>query len=226
MLIILIILTLLSSTSSRYCATQRDDTLYIYPSENNCSSFIVCYHNEEYEMSCLQASLFMYTNERLCLEACPVVETKRRTVTKASYEFTLDHELFPAEEFPSRTILCPSTGTSKASIPQQCTEYILCEDGIGRRVKCENGTKFSPTKFECVSNEESDCLIKKLKGSPNKKCRFEKKGISPLIFPSENCSDFKKCSNLMAWTIRCAQYTNYSKEKRSCEWENEVKCGK
>jgi hypothetical protein len=206
----------------RYCATPKDDTLYIYPSANNCSMFIVCLHNEEIEMSCLQASLFMFTKKRVCMDECAIETTTRRMKAK-SYEFTLDYDVFPALDSPHRTILCPLKGSTRAFIPHTCDEYIECVDGVGSRMSCDNGTKFSPTKYDCVPDKESNCSMKKVKGSPNKKCRFEK-GKASVVFPSEKCSEFKKCSNLMSWTIQCAQFTRFNKMTKSCEWENEVNC--
>lgn len=225
-----VISLLIVTTKAKYCAQPRDDTLYIYPSANNCSTFFVCHNNEEIEMSCLESSLFMYTEERVCLEKCSIKTTTRTrtTATKTLYDYSSDYLLFPADDVPARTIICPSSGKTKAAIPYNCNEYIECDEGIGTRRICEIGSKFSSALYECLPETESDCKVdnnKKPKGSYISKCRFER-GNSLVVFPSENCADFKKCANLMAWTITCAQNTKYSRERRSCEWADKVKCEK
>lgn len=232
LIIFTFISTLIISAHAKRCAiASDDDTLYIYPSINNCSTFIVCYHNEEIEMNCLESSLFMYTDERVCLESCA---TKRRIGSrkkfrgsKITYDFSSDYLLFPLIDAPSPTILCPSYGTTKAAIPQNCDEYIECNDGIGMRRKCENGYKFSPTQYECLDVNLSDCVInKKLKGLYNSKCHRQTgiSNLSSFVFPSEKCSNFRKCANFLAWTIRCAKNTSFSKKIGSCEWNDEVEC--
>lgn len=230
--VIIIISTLIVTTVTKYCTTQRDDTLYIYPSANNCSSFIVCYHNEEIEMSCLQSSLFMFSEERVCLKECSAVnDAKMRSraeteVAKSTiYEYAKDYALFPAANKPEYTIICPSRGITRAAIPQECREFIDCDDGVGTRRRCDIESKFSPSLYKCVPEDESDCEVgmERIKGSYVRECR-SKKGNSALVFPSENCSGFLKCANHMAWTVTCAQNTSFSREKGSCEWNEEVKC--
>ncbi|KAG5678698.1 hypothetical protein PVAND_008346 [Polypedilum vanderplanki] len=226
---IITISTLIVSTIAKFCTTSRDDTLYIYPSANNCSSFILCHHNEEIEMSCLQSSLFMFTDERVCIDECSETSQMKTANAKTlQYNYNTDYLIFPAENEPIRTVICPSHGSTIAAIPQECNDYIECVDGIGTRKKCDIGSKFSPSLFHCEPEDESDCKVgsdnkKKMKGSYVRKCRTEK-GNSALVFATDNCSEFKKCANLMAWTISCANGTSFSKESRTCEWENEVKC--
>lgn len=205
-----------------------DDTLYIYPKdENNCSKFIVCHHNEKYELSCLQASLFLFTDERLCLADCNIESTTttvNKGVSRNSYEFNLDYLLFPDEGTPSKTILCPPTGNTLAFIPQNCKEFIECQDGIGTRQKCDEEMEFSPFKYQCIPKNSSECSTKKIKGSPNSKCRFEKGVSSSTFLPSEKCSEFKKCAISASWTITCARGTFFNKETKSCDWKENVKC--
>lgn len=222
----IVITIIIALSEADYCHMARDDTLYIYPkNDNNCSKYIACHHNEKYELSCLQASLFLYSDERLCLEEChqeDIEKTSSRT-SRNSYDFASDYLIFPAEGVPAKTILCPPSGYTLASIPQVCNEYIECEDGFGSRRKCEDKMEFSPTKFQC--EESSDCSTKKIKGTPHSKCRFEKSTSSTLLVPSENCSEFKKCAHLMAWTITCAQNTNFNQATKFCDWEENVECG-
>lgn len=227
MLIIFIILAfiaIIAPSEADYCHMARDDTLYIYPKDdNNCSKFIVCHHNEKYELSCLQASLFLYSDERLCLEDCRQADPQQTSrSSRNSYDFASDYSIFPAEGVPAKTILCPPSGTTLAAIPQVCNEYIECKDGVGSRQKCEDKTEFSPSKFQC--EEASDCSTKRVKGTPHSKCRFEKGTSSTLLLPSEKCSAFKTCAHLMAWTITCAQNTNFNQATKTCDWEDNVEC--
>lgn len=225
---ILISAIIIASSQAKNCDTASDDTLYIYPSINNCSKFIVCYRNEEIEMSCLQASMFMFTDERLCLEPCNMKMTagkKRIRRSVPSYDVSTDYSLFPAIDMPIQTIICPSSGFTSAIIPQNCNEFIECKDGIGVRRKCENGNEFSPSKYLCVESINSDCIVnKRLKASHHSKCRSKEGNSSSFLLPSEKCSDFIKCAKNKAWTITCAQNTSFSREKMSCEWNDEVKC--
>lgn len=225
-----LISTLIISTQALDCATANDDTLYIYPSMSNCSKFIVCYRNEEIEMSCLEASLFMFTDERVCLESCHVKMTTARQHklrdSKASYDYSSDYLLFPSADKPKTTLLCPSRGTTRAAIPHNCNEYIECDDGIGTRQRCADGYEFSPSTYECEEVSVSDCGVNnKLKGSYIPRCRFVKSNLSSFVFPAENCFFFQKCANHMAWPIRCAKSTSFSRATKSCEWSDEVTCG-
>ncbi len=213
----------ITSLEAGYCKMSRDDTLYVYPSENNCSVFIVCHHNEEYEMSCLEAPLFSDIDERLCLEKCDNKATTRR-VTMNSYEYTTDYSIFPADGEPAKTVLCPSEGEVLASIPHECHEYIECQDGIGTRQRCENGMEFSPIEHKCMPEENSNCVVKKSKGTPHSKCRFQRGSSSALLLPSKKCSEFRKCSHLMAWTISCPHGTLFDVDAKICEWEENVQC--
>lgn len=215
----------IASSEAGYCRMSRDDTLYIYPSVNNCSVFIVCHHNEEYEMSCLEASLFLFTDQRLCLDECSI-ETTTRKITKNSYDYATDYSIFPAEGMPSETILCPSVGEVNASIPHLCHEYINCRDGIGTRNKCDKDMRFSLIEHECVNEEVSGCTITKPKGTPNSKCRYEKGSSSSLLLPSKKCAEFEKCSHLMAWTIPCPKHCNFDPKTKKCDWEEKVECKK
>jgi Chitin binding Peritrophin-A domain len=224
MLIFLLIFTFIRWSEGGYCATPRDDTLYTYPSVNNCSTFIVCIDNEEVEVSCMESTLFPRSSEKVCVNPCPVESTTKRAAgSKGTYEFSSDYSIFPEIGAPKYTTICPSTGETKAVIPNQCSEYIECNSGIGTRHKCEDGEDFSPLEYKCLPKEESDCKITKVRGSPNPKCRFEKEN-SAVVFASDTCSDFKKCAYLKAWTIKCAQNTLFDKEKKRCDWEEEVKC--
>lgn len=228
MLIIFIIIFALIIAPSKavYCPMERDDTLYIYPSEHNCSNFIICHHNEVFEMSCLQASIFLFTDESLCLENCSAIESTTNRISRTSYDFSSDFLLFPREGEPAKTIICPPQGETFAAIPQDCKTYIECRDGIGTRKLCQHGMEFSPIKYKCEPEDTANCSSKKVKGTPNSRCRFEKGSTSTLLMPSEKCSDFKKCTHLMAWTITCAQHSHFNHATKTCDWEENVKCGK
>lgn len=201
----------------------RDDTLYIYPSVNNCSVFIVCHRNEEYEMNCLEASLFLFSDQRLCLENCSIETTTKRNL-KSSYDYSTDYSIFPANDAPAKTILCPETGKVLSAIPHECRDFIECVDGIGTRKSCENGMEFSPIKHECLPEDKSDCTIKKAKGTPNSKCRFEKGSSPTILLPSKKCSEFEKCSHLMAWKIPCPVKCHFDSTLKKCDWEQNVRC--
>lgn len=203
----------------------RDDTLYIYPIVNNCSVFIACHNNAEYEMNCLEASLFLFSDERLCLEECSIEATTKR-FSKKSYDYATDHLIFPAEGLPAGTILCPPTGKVNATIPHDCQEYIECQNGIGTRKKCSNREEFSPIEYKCMSEYKSECIEKRTKGIPNSKCRFEKGSSSTLLLSSKKCSEFEKCAHLMAWTIPCPQHCHFDIKSKICDWEDQVKCKK
>ena len=224
LIIFTLILTFIISSQAKYCDTASDDTLYIYPSINNCSKFIVCYHNEEIEMSCLQASMFMFTDERVCLEPCNMKMTpskKRIKRSEQSYDISSDYSLFPAIDLSNQTIICPSSGFTLAIIPQNCNEFIECNNGIGIRRKCEDGYEFSPSKYQCIESIKSDCIVnKRLKASHQSKCRSKEGDSSSFLLPSEKCSNFIKCAKNKAWTLTCAQNTIFSKEKMSCEWKD------
>lgn len=216
---------IIASSEAGYCKMSRDDTLYIYPSVNNCSVFIVCHHNEEYEMSCLEASLFHFADQRLCLDECSIEATTRRA-SRNSYDYATDYALFPAAGAPEKTALCPTVGETVAAIPHECREYIKCHDGIGTRNKCDNVMEFSPITHQCLPEDKSDCKVKKAKGIPNSKCRFEKGSSSTLLLPTKKCSDFEKCSHLMAWTVSCPQHCHFDAKTKTCDWEEKVSCGK
>lgn len=175
LMILTLISTLIISSQAKYCDTSSDDTLYIYPSINNCSKFIVCYRNEEIKMNCLQASLFMFTEERVCLEPCNMKMTaakKRIKRSDQSYDYSSDFSLFSAIDMSSQTIICPFSGFTTAIIPQNCNEFIECNNGIGIRRKCKDGFEFSPSKYQCVESINSDCIVnKRLKVSNHSKCR-------------------------------------------------------
>lgn len=113
---------------------------------------------------------------------------------------------------------------NQAIISKNCNEFIECNNGIGIRKNCEEGYEFSPFKYQCIENINSDCIVnKRLKASHQSKCRSKEGDSSSFLLPSEKYSDFIKCAKNKAWTLTCAQNTIFSKEKMSCEWKEKGK---
>lgn len=209
-----------ATSDATYCASSTDDTINIYPSPRNCSYFIACIDNEEYEYECLKAPIFGM--ESKCVDSCSIASTtKRKSSGKVAVELPPDPVLFP--DSPARTIICPPTGESKAVVALSCTEYISCENGIGEKKKCKDGEEFSPSQFACVTKKNSDCSKNKPKGSYHIKCRYDKGG-EPIYFASDKCPEFKKCANQKSWTVKCAQYTHWNDEIKVCDWANSFDC--
>lgn len=222
MIFLFVFLVSLASSDAGFCSSSDDNTLYIYPSTRNCSNFIACIDFEEYEFDCIQAALFIpWSTETLCIESCASVSTTKKTSSKSSTELPPDPLLFPNS--PSRTIVCPPTGETKAVVPQSCTEYLSCSNGAGTKTTCPVGEEFSPTRYECVPKKNSDCHNQKLKGAHHSKCRFDK-GTEPIYFRAHSCPVFKKCANQMAWEVKCARYCHWNDDKRTCDWADSFNC--
>lgn len=207
-----------------FCSSPKDETLYIYPSPNNCSTFITCIDNEEYEFDCLLAPMFENTSESLCLNQCSTVATTKKGSSKSSTTSKdNDYELYP--ETPARTIVCPPTGITKASIPKSCTDYIACENGIGTRTPCPFGTEFNPNTYECLPKKDSECKVElsSKRGKYHIKCRYDK-GHVATYFASDACNGFKKCSNQFAYEEKCANNCFWNDEDKLCDWATITKC--
>jgi hypothetical protein len=211
----------LATSEATYCSQSDDESISIYPSPRNCSNFIACIDNEEYEYNCLYAPVFYPETESRCLEDCASVSTTKKSSSKASTEFPPDSVLYP--DSPSRSVICPPTGETKAVIAESCTQYISCSNGIATKETCSEGEEFSPTQFVCLPKKKSDCPKKKLKGSYHIKCRYDKGG-DPIYFSSENCQEFKKCANQQSWKIKCAQYSHWNDEIKTCDWADSFDC--
>lgn len=220
-MIILIILFSLSATEATYCALPAEDTLYIYPTPKNCSSFIACINYEEHEFDCIEAEIFLpWANGTICMEACETITT-RRSLAKSKSGLQPDPLLFP--DSPQMTIICPPTGETSAVVTHSCTEFLSCNDGTGTKQSCALGMEFSPTLYECVPKKMSDCPKQKQKGSYELECRFDK-GTNPIYFPSQSCPEFKKCSNKLAWDVKCAKNCNWNNQQQTCDWADNFEC--
>jgi hypothetical protein len=221
MFFILVFLVCFAVSEATYCASSDVDTINIYPSPRNCSHFIACINSEEYEFECLKAPVFYPGVESFCVEACAGGSTTKRASTKNQTEFPPDPILYP--DSPSRTVICPPTGETKAVVAQSCTEYVSCHNGIGTKKTCKSGEEFSPTQFACLPKSKSDCPKQKLKGSFHIKCRYDKGG-DPVYFSSEKCPEFKKCFSQQSWTVKCARYTHWNDEIKTCDWADSFDC--
>lgn len=221
MFFIFILFVSLATSEATYCASSDDETINIYPSPRNCSYFIACINNEEYEYECLNAPVFYPGIETRCIEACAAVSTTKKTHSKSTEEFPPDSILFP--DTPVRSVICPPTGETLAAIPQSCTEYISCSSGIATKKTCGEGEEFSPSKFICLPKKKSDCPKQKMKPSYHIKCRYDK-GEDPVYFPAENCAEFKKCANQQSWKIKCARYAHWNDELKTCDWADSFDC--
>lgn len=213
----------LATSEAGFCQIpSASDTLNIYPSPRNCSNFVACLFNEEYEFDCLKASLFIpWTNDTLCVKPCPSVATTRRKSSKSVSQLPPDPVLFP--DTPSRTIVCPPNGVTKAVVPNSCIEYISCSDGEGTKLTCPAGEEFSPSRYECVPNKISDCPKQKLKATHHSKCRFAR-GTDLIYFKAGSCPVFKKCANQMAWDVKCARYCHWNDDQKTCDWADSFNC--
>jgi Chitin binding Peritrophin-A domain len=221
MIEIISFLSFISACAATFCSS-NPDTLTIYPSPNNCSTFKACIHNEESEFDCIQAPLFIpFSSETICMTPCAAVSKAKKAPSASSSEWPEDKLLFP--DSPARTIVCPPTGETVAVVVQSCDEYLICKGGVGTRTKCPEGQEFSPSRYECVVKRNSDCRKQKLKGSHHIKCRFDK-GTDPILFSSDVCPRFKKCANQLSWEIECARYTHWNNEMQSCEWADKFDC--
>lgn len=206
-----------------FCSSPEENTLYISPSPTNCSNFVACIDFEEYEFDCIQAPLFIpWSAEAACITPCSIESTTRKTIVKNNAEWVPDPYLFP--DTPARTVICPSTGKTMAAVPQSCSEYLSCDNGIGTKHKCDVGFEFSPSSYQCVEKKNSDCARSKLKGSQHSKCRYDKEGGPPVYFQSDICPEFKKCASQLAWQVKCARYCHWNNEEKSCEWADKFEC--
>lgn len=221
MIFTLVLFISLATSEATYCAGLDEDTVNIYTSPSNCSHFIACIDNEEYEYECLSAEVFYPGAESLCVGACASKATTKKASSKPESDLPPDSLLYP--DSPAKTIICPPSGETKAVIAQSCTEYISCKKGIGKKEACKDGEEFSPTQFHCVPSKLSDCPRKKLKGSHHIKCRYDKGG-EPVYFSSEKCPEFKKCANQLSWNVKCAQYTHWNDELKNCDWADSFDC--
>lgn len=223
MILIFIFLISLATSEAGFCQIpSTSETLSIYPSTRNCSTFVACLFNEEYEFNCLLASLFIpWTNDTLCVDPCPSVATTKKKSSKVASELSPDLLLFP--DTPSRTIVCPPNGDTKAVVPNTCIEYISCSDGVGTKLACPVGEEFSPSRFECVPIKNSDCTKQKLKGTHQSKCRFARE-TDLIYFKGSSCPVFKKCANQLAWDVKCAKLCHWNDDQKTCDWADSFNC--
>ena len=212
----------LATSEATFCSMSDDKTLFIYPSPKNCSVFHACIDNEEYEFSCLTASLFIpWATGPLCTEPCNVTATTRKVISKISKDLPLDLLLYPNETAP--TIVCPPTGDSIAIVMESCNEFMECYDGKGTKKSCPQGQEFNRAKYQCVDAKQSDCQKHKPQGRQDNKCRHDK-GIVPIYMESDACDEFKKCANQLAWLVPCARDCFWDDEKETCDWTTKVQC--
>lgn len=222
MIFCLIILTLFSVSDASYCSSEPD-TLAIYPSPNNCSTFTACVNGEESTFECIQGPIFIPGSASpICMPSCGATTAPpKKSSKKESSDLPPDPLLYP--DSPSRTIVCPPTGETKAVILDSCSEFLSCKGGIGTKETCPVGQEFSPTQYECLPKANSDCVRQKQKGKFSQKCRFDK-GSDPVYFSSSVCPEFKKCALQLAWSVKCARYTHWNNEEKTCEWADKFIC--
>lgn len=213
-----------ATSEATFCSSPEDDTLYIYPNAGNCSHFIACIDSEEYDFESIQAPLFLpWTDEPVYLEPCSD-ETSTKKTNMRSYNdnvFPPDADLYPNNT--STSVVCPPSGESKAVVQHSCSHYLSCHDGKGTKLECPENQEFSPTTYDCVSKEKSDCQVQKQKGAHHIKCRYDKGGDS-IYFSSETCPEFQTCANQMAWKIKCARDCHWNDEDKTCDWADSFDC--
>ncbi|CRL08527.1 CLUMA_CG021365, isoform A [Clunio marinus] len=223
MILIVLFLSYFSTSSATFCSSPDENTLYIYPSEYNCSTFIACINSEEFEFECIQAPRFIQWSEKaICMQSClPVESTPKHTEQTILIGFPADTILYP--DIPARSIICPPLRKTKAIIPETCTSYLDCNDGIAIKTECPVGEQFSPTQYECVPEIESDCHHIRQQGLHHIKCRYDK-GLIPLYFESDSCPVFKKCANKLAWEVECARDCHWDNDNKICDWADNFEC--
>jgi Chitin binding Peritrophin-A domain len=220
----LIFLTFFSFGNANYC-TSEPDTLAIYPSPNNCSTFIACVNGEESTFECVQAPQFIPGSESsICMTPCiGGSSASKKPSNKETTDLPPDPLLYP--DTPSRTIVCPPSGETRAVISQsRCSEFLSCKNGVGTKEACPAGQEFSPSQYECVDKRNSDCSRHKQKGKYSQKCRYDKGGFEPIYFASSVCPEFKKCAVKLAWSVKCARYTHWNNDQKTCEWADKFIC--
>lgn len=222
MFLLFVVLLSLATSDATFCSLSDDKTLFIYPSPNNCSVFHACIENEEYELSCLTASLFIpWATEPLCSTPCNHTATTRKIISKISKDLPLDLLLYPNITMP--TIVCPPTGDTIAIVMESCNEFMECIEGAGTKRSCPQGQEFSREKYKCVETKHSDCQKDKPYGFQNNKCRHDK-GTVPIYMESESCDKFTKCANQLAWLVPCARDCYWNDDVETCDWSSNVKC--
>lgn len=106
MILLFVFIILFATSEATFCASPNEETLYVYTSPRNCTNFIACIDNEEYEFECLDAPIFYPAiTEPLCVEACASVATTKKSSSKSSSDLPPDPLLFP--DSSGRTIICP-----------------------------------------------------------------------------------------------------------------------
>lgn len=222
MFFLFIVLLSLATSDATFCSQSDDKTLYIYPSPKNCSVFHACIENEEYELNCLTASLFIpWATGPLFSTPCNLTTTTRKIISKISKDLPLDLLLYPNET--SSTIICPPTGDTIAVVMESCNEFMECHEGKGTKKTCPQGQEFSRGKYQCIDIKQSDCQQHKPRGFQHNKCRRDK-GTAPIYMESESCADFKKCANQLAWSVPCARDCYWNDDAETCDWVSKVKC--
>lgn len=222
MFFVLLVFIGLPISEATFCSSPEDDTLYIYPNSENCSHFSACIDSEEYDFECIQAPLFIpWTDKSVCFEPCEATTSTKKATPRTSTVFPADEDLYP--NITANTVVCPPSGESKAVVQQSCSHFLNCNDGKGTKHECPADHEFSPSSYECVAKEISDCPVQKQKGTHHIKCRYDKGGDS-IYFSSETCPEFQTCANQMAWKIKCARDCHWNDEEKTCDWADRFDC--
>lgn len=222
MFFLLIFLISLATGNANYCSPSPD-TLRIYPSPKNCSTFIACIDKHEFEYDCISAPLFIQGSETpICVTPCEAtVVTKRPASNKAPSKIPKFDDYY---EDGALTPVCPFEGNSTAVIFNDCTHYLECVDGYGYVHECSTGQEFSPTLRRCVIKRNSDCSKLKPRPSQHNKCYRDRDYGPPIEFASEDCDRFKRCNGGEAWKVECAEYCHWNNDLKNCDWADNFDC--
>jgi hypothetical protein len=129
------------------CVGQTNGRLIENP--NNCRSYFQCNSGQTIERECEFGYLFNSEYET-CDEA-HLVTCGRRIIPS-------EDSLAPEDFFPQ----CPKRGIIYRNNPQDCSGYVICNEGVLTQHFCPQGQQFNRRTTECDTPENANCLASRI----------------------------------------------------------------
>ncbi|GBN28908.1 hypothetical protein AVEN_190061-1, partial [Araneus ventricosus] len=165
-----------------------------FADENDCSSYVQCYHGISYKRTCPKGLLYNPV-KRTCdtnsnCGAKPVLPTSRSLEVDCDCDYCI-------------------MGDS-----EDCIKYYLCLDGVAYDETCSDGLLFNSETATCDYEGSATCA------SPSPQCSTKNGDFS---VPG-NCSSYHHCVGGVAYDKECAPGFHFSESSRQCEEACEAGC--
>lgn len=119
---------------------------------------------------------------------------------------------------PDECVVCPVTGLHRFPVPNSCTKFILCVNGVQSQHECRNGLVFDTALQECnLAANAPPCA--------HVTCPANDDPANPtFIRHPTNCQIYFICVGGVPKEQTCPADTAFNPDTRVCDLQSQVQC--